>query len=314
MAFRASLERHFKVKFFYSMPELPEIETVVRKLRPKILGAICGHCEIIDNKLNKPDIKLDTHRISAVERLGKQIHITFTHSDISQKRHLLIHFRMTGRLLLNSLKNHQNKSISSNHIQDSEAYFQNKIIRIKSKEYLKYVRAIFYLEDTLLYFFDTRRFGTFSWYSEEPRLAESVYDPIRDTINVAVLESLLSRCSKSSIKSFLLRQDKIVGIGNIYASEILFDAKIHPLRLCQSLTKKEIRALTKSIPKILHAAISHNGTTFSDFQHDDAETGSHQDYIMTYNRENLACKICGELIVKIVQQQRSTYCCGHCQK
>lgn len=111
-----------------------------------------------------------------------------------------------------------------------------------------------------------------------------------------------------------MKQDKIVGIGNIYASEILFDAGINPKRLAGNLKTVEIKKLARSIYFILTKAIKNNGTTFSDFQHDDAETGSHQNFLRVYNRDSKPCLKCGELIKKITQAQRSTYFCKSCQR
>ena len=125
---------------------------------------------------------------------------------------------------------------------------------------------------------------------------------------------MLKKSKNSPIKQFLLRQDRIVGIGNIYASEILFISKVSPLRKCGTITLYEAKILIKNIPKILKAAIKHNGTTFSDFQLEDASTGNFQNFIKVYGRDGQKCKSCRSTITKITQAQRSTYYCHNCQR
>jgi len=115
------------------------------------------------------------------------------------------------------------------------------------------------------------------------------------------------------IKSLLLDQNLVAGIGNIYASEILFDAGIHPGKPGHSIVITELQQIITSTRKILNQALKHNGTTISDFRRVDDKTGEFQNFLKVYGRQGLACRICEEKIQKIKQKQRSTFLCPSCQ-
>ena len=117
-----------------------------------------------------------------------------------------------------------------------------------------------------------------------------------------------------NIKAWLLRQDRLVGLGNIYASEILFVAGISPLRQASSLNAAEHRSLLRATRRVLRRAIKNCGTTFSDFQDAQGLTGSYQHYLTVYGRDGEPCPRCRAPVVRLVQQQRSTYHCAQCQK
>ena len=142
------------------MPELPEVESLARSLAPKIKGKTCTKIVIFDKKLVKPPPRFKNLRIIEVLRFGKEVSIKFHDSELNQDLFLLVHLRMSGRLLF--LKNKQNKELSKI-LNEAESYLQHKIIRIKSDNFLKHVRAAFCFKDSSLYFFDVRRFGTFKW-------------------------------------------------------------------------------------------------------------------------------------------------------
>lgn len=289
------------------MPELPEVETVARKLKPQIRKRTCSHVKIHDKKLPLPPKNLKDYQVIEVTRHGKEVLITFSNNNKNSLIHLLVHLRMTGRLLYN-------KNLTRKSLEDSESFLKHKVIRIKSDNFSKHNRATISFDKGELYFFDVRRFGTFKWSTETPHLPEGVIDPVKDVLESKILKKLLDSSKRQNLKAFLLRQDKIVGIGNIYASEILFKAKISPFRECQSLNDKEISLLSKSIKDILIKAIKNNGTTFSDFQDSNSETGSNQNFLFVYGREGLKCKKCKSEIIKVNQNQRSTFYCKNCQK
>ena len=119
--------------------------------------------------------------------------------------------------------------------------------------------------------------------------------------------------SDQNVKVWLLRQDRLVGLGNIYASEILHAARVHPGRRTSTLTESEIKALHRCTRRILKRAIEACGTTFSDFQDANGLTGSYGVYLSVYDREGERCKRCPGTIERFVQAQRSTYCCPQCQ-
>ncbi len=111
-----------------------------------------------------------------------------------------------------------------------------------------------------------------------------------------------------------MRQDRLVGLGNIYACETLFRAGINPLRPAGGLSPDEISALARAVRSVLHAAIKNCGTTFSDFQDSQGRIGGYQRYLKVYGREGLPCLRCGELVERRIQQQRSTFFCPACQR
>lgn len=290
------------------MPELPEVETVANNLAIKLNSKLCTKITIHDKKLNPPPLLSKTLKIVSISRLGKEILLEF--EDLKSKKYLylLVHLRMSGRLLYNS----ENDFLNS--LNQSESFLEHKIIRIKSNNYSKHIRATFKLEESELYFFDVRRFGTFKWFEQKPTLPDHVVDPVKEIFVLKTLDSLLKTTPNSHIKQFLLRQDKIIGIGNIYASEILFKSKIHPEIKCKSLTLENKKHLVKNIPAILKKAIKYNGTTFSDFQLEDSSTGQFQNFLKVYGKENENCHVCKYKIKKIIQNQRSTFFCPNCQK
>jgi formamidopyrimidine-DNA glycosylase len=119
--------------------------------------------------------------------------------------------------------------------------------------------------------------------------------------------------SRRDIKSFLLDQRKIAGLGNIYASEAMFRARLHPMRRSNTLTRREAAALTRAIRDVLRAAIHNRGTSFSDFIDSDGEPGKHQDFLHVFQREGEKCRRCDATIRRVRQGNRSTYFCPRCQ-
>jgi formamidopyrimidine-DNA glycosylase len=186
-----------------------------------------------------------------------------------------------------------------------------RLIYTRNKTKQPHLRAALDFNQGQLLFIDPRRFGTIEVASQIDDLRGTGVEPLTDALNLKSLSQLLGS-SKQPIKTWLMRQDKIVGIGNIYASEILYDAQISPRRRVASLSRIERERLLKSIKKILTKAIKHCGTTFSDFQDAHGVTGAYQRFLKVYECEGLKCSRCEGLIRRIVQQQRSTYYCS-CQ-
>ncbi|NIM61201.1 MAG: DNA-formamidopyrimidine glycosylase, partial [Acidobacteria bacterium] len=151
------------------------------------------------------------------------------------------------------------------------------------------------------------------WYTDERDTRPEGVDPLSEAMTIERLAEMAA-AARQNMKAFLLRQDRIVGLGNIYASEILYDARISPRRRATALRPAEIKRLHASTQKILRRAIENCGTTFSDFQDAHGVTGSYQQYLGVYDREDEPCGRCGRKIRRIVQQQRSTYYCGGCQR
>lgn len=271
------------------MPELPEVETIARKLAPQIIGKKVDQILVFDSKLKNPKYKkLSAHLITKVFRSGKQVVIAFAPKKSAEAEYYLsVHLRMTGRLLW------QKKSQ-----QDARE---------------KHVRLRVVCGNQNLDFVDVRRFGTVTLSDTLEKLEQKALDPMSASFTKTQLKELIGK-SKQEIKSWLLRQDRLVGIGNIYASEILFEAKVSPFRLACSLNDKELERVAKSTKAVLKKAIKNCGTTFSDFQDSNGEIGNYQNYLKVYQREGESCKRCkNKLIQRAAQQQRSTFYCARCQ-
>ena len=285
------------------MPELPEVQTVVNDLSETITGdQITGFwtnlkksitLKIGEAKLNSKDlVKIVTGlEIVKVERIGKYIVLTMTKGFS-----LLLHLRMTGKLIVENKKNQTQLQ-------------QNK-----------HVHNIFFLKKNgALTFDDVRKFGTIDLINTSERenfkgIAKLGADPFSKKFTLEYLAKNISQKKKSILKEFLLNQEIISGIGNIYASEILFDAKIDPNRKAGSLSKKETFFLHASIKKILHKAIQMRGTSISDYRDASGKKGSFQTVLNVYKRNGQPCKKCATIILKTIHGQRSTFYCPKCQK
>ena len=269
------------------MPELPEVETVALSLRPRLLGRRVRTLRVHDARLRREAWpRLPGRRIVHVGRSGKRVLIGFSaRSALDGPLWLAVHLRMTGSLIWTAAGARASRA---------------------------HLRARFELDRGTLSFFDTRRFGTFEWYRAERSADPAGVDPLSPALDEAALERLLGR-SRQNVKAWLLRQDRLVGLGNIYASEILHAAAISPARAAGSLDRTERKRLLGAIRRVLRRAIGHNGTTLSDFRDAYGESGSNQRYLRVYGREGRPCPRCSAAVLREVRQQRSTYWCPGCQ-
>jgi len=270
------------------MPELPEVETIVRQLQPELEGRKIVSIEIFDPKLETRGIsKLPGRKILAVTRIGKQVCLELSGREGDNKKlWLLFHLRMTGRLITGRCKTGQNR---------------------------KHLRACILLDRGSLLFYDMRRFGRLLVLGSFQEAQPEGIDPLSGRFTGRKLAELTSG-SAQEIKPWLLRQDRLVGLGNIYASEILFASGIDPRRQAGSLTTEELRRLHRQIRRILQLAIGKCGTTFSNFQDSRGRTGSFQRFLSVYRKAGQPCPRCSRPVQWIVQQRRSTFFCPACQK
>ena len=272
------------------MPELPEVETVARQLKPLIKGKIVNEIVALDPKLKSNSFKkLVGLKVKDVYRVGKQVILEF-----DREKYLAIHLRMTGRLI----------SADINKKTKLADFYHNISIN------QKHIRFKLMFDKRELNFVDPRRFGTVKLLSEIEQVG---VDPVSNSFSKKLLAELINN-NAQPLKNWLMRQDRLVGIGNIYASEILFDSKLNPQRKINTLSLSQIDQLYLSIRKILNKAIKNCGTTFSDFQTTTGEVGSFQNFLKVYGREGESCLNCQAGIKRIVQQQRSTFFCNKCQK
>jgi formamidopyrimidine-DNA glycosylase len=267
------------------MPELPEVETVARQLAPLIEGRRVRRLRILDPRLRSgrtPPVA--GRKIEAVSRSGKRVLIRFSEAaGRGSPLWLAVHLRMTGRL-----------------------------VWTEKAPALDRVRARFQLDRGALLFMDVRRFGTFDWYRTPSEAEPDGLDPLSRRLTPGELGRLIGG-TRQCLKAWLLRQDRLVGLGNIYASEILHRAGLSPFREAGTLNDKEIGRLRSAMRAILTRAIRNCGTTFSDFQDARGVEGGYQNLLAVYGREDEPCRRCGAPVERVVQQQRSTFFCPACQ-
>ncbi len=267
------------------MPELPEVETVVRELKPLLPGRTIKMVEPLWAKTfdNRAELPLSGQTIRQIRRIGK--YILF---DLDQS-HLVIHLRMTGRL-----------SLQSNHF-DLEQH--------------PHLRCLIYFTDgSVLMFEDTRKFGRI-YHVEQPEevLKEVGLDAFDPQMTFDYFYKVLKK-RNMGIKAFLMSQKWIAGLGNIYTDESLFRAKIHPEQPCSKIGRKKAKDLYEAIQFILQKAVQNMGSTISDYRDAYGNPGQNQLYFKVYRRTGQPCFDCGTLIEKKRVAGRGTHFCPKCQK
>jgi len=270
------------------MPELPEVETTCRGIAPHIESQTVSMVVIRQNKLRwpvSPEITLDLPQqvINKVSRRAKYILVR------AETGTLIIHLGMSGSL---RILQQQQPAEKHDHI---DVVFNNGIC-------LRYT--------------DPRRFGAFLWTKqavEDHKLIASLGpEPLTDSFHNDYFHSL-AKTRRVPIKTFIMDGHVVVGVGNIYASEALFVAGIHPTRPANKISQKRLSVLVDSIKEILRLAISQGGTTLKDFVNSDGKPGYFQQTLAVYGRKSEPCHHCGTAIKQIVIGQRSTFYCPHCQ-
>ncbi|MFZ5433746.1 MAG: bifunctional DNA-formamidopyrimidine glycosylase/DNA-(apurinic or apyrimidinic site) lyase [Calditrichota bacterium] len=272
------------------MPELPEVETVVRIIRPRLEGRVIHKARFAVPRQLAPQTPrgiaaaIRGVRINEVNRRGKYILL-----DLSRGT-LLIHLRMTGRLY----------------------------VRTNNGVALQYERAWLELDQgqELLAFRDPRTLGVIRFFKPNETIApidELGWEPLSETVEVAALKEVLSRRT-IAIKPLLLDQSVWAGIGNIYASEALWEAQIDPRQSAARLNRAQLQRLIEAVPSVLRRAVDRGGSTLKDFASPDGKPGNYQREFRVYDRVDEPCLRCGQPIIRIVQAQRSTYYCRNCQK
>ena len=278
------------------MPELPEVEIITRELARALVGKKLSKFSVFDaEKISRPRLALP-QRIISVRRHGKYIAC-----DTDKGLRCLLHLRMTGKLLFKT--------------RDKRTTEQSKLATGQTRDKKeKSNRAEFsFLDGSLLKFLDTRRFGTVEWLKKEQPLPQLGPEPLSRNFDARKLGELLHGRSRA-IKSALLDQRLIAGLGNIYADESLWTAKIHPLRKSSTLKEAEIGRLTRSIKQVLRRAIKKGGFTLRDYRRIDGRLGSYQHSRKVYAREDEKCLRCRTKIRRIRISGRSSYFCPRCQK
>ena len=274
------------------MPELPEVETVRRRLAPVLEGRRFERVQIDDPRLTRPldrdevARELEGERVAQVDRRGKYLIVRF-----DSGRALLIHLRMTGSLL----------HAAAGKLPDDP-----------------HRRAVVRLDDgSDVAYRDVRRFGT--WLLLEPDEVEAYVDarvghePLGEAYKSKHLAERL-RGRRAPVKAAVLDQRTVAGVGNIYADEALWRARVHPLTPAAALTPDEIRALHRALRRALQQGIARQGSTLRDYRTPDGEPGAMQHEFKVYGRGGEPCERCGTPIEKIRVAGRGTWYCPSCQR
>jgi formamidopyrimidine-DNA glycosylase len=270
------------------VPELPEVETIRRHLAPHVEGRRLERLEVLDARWTSPvapgevGAAVEGREVERLARRGKYL-VWELEGDVF----LLVHLRMTGTLLLDPVGAPP------------------------------HTRVRFDVGEHRLAFVDPRRFGTGELALGPDALdaflgARLGLEPLEDGFTGAHLHALARAC-RAPVKAFLLDQKRIAGVGNIYADEALFRARIHPLRPANRLTRGQSEALRDAVVASLEAGIEAKGATIDDFRDPYGVQGSFQDQFLVHRREGEPCPTCGRPVRKLRAAGRGTYVCERCQ-
>jgi len=271
------------------MPELPEVETTRRGLVPHVVGRRIREVVVRDPRLRWPvprdlSARLCGEEVLAIRRRGK--YLLFD----CRKGHLLVHLGMSGRL---TLVPRDQPALSHDHVD----------LRLEG--------------DAALRLTDPRRFGAMLWVTgpaERHALLRGLgLEPLEDGFTGEALHAL-ARGRRVAIKHFLMNAHVVTGVGNIYANEALFHARIHPLRAAGRISLASWQRLVQAVRATLERALSAGGSTLRDFASADGQPGYFQTECAVYGREGLPCKACSRPIRALRQGQRSTFYCAACQR
>ncbi len=269
------------------MPELPEVETIRRHLAPVVEGRVLRSLEILDPRWCEPAAPaelaaaVEGRVVERLARRGKWLDL-----ELAEEVHLVMHLRMTGNLLV--------------------------------ADAAPYTRVRFDLGTERVLFTDPRRFGTgvvllgddarHDYFSTRVGV-----EPLDPEFTAEALRAQ-ARGRRQPVKAFLLTQERVAGVGNIYADEALFRARIHPLRPVGTLKRPQIEELRDAVVKVLEDGIDSKGASIDDFRNPDGAKGSFQDRFLVHLRDGEPCIRCGRTIVKLRAAGRGTYVCPNCQR
>jgi formamidopyrimidine-DNA glycosylase len=273
------------------MPELPEVETIRRHLAPHVEGRVLRALEVLDPRWSRPlaggelAAAVEGRTVERLARRGK-----YLVWELSDDVFLLQHLRMTGTLLIDPPGGAGGPA---------------------------FTRVWFRLSDHDLAYTDPRRFGTGELAVGGAALdaffaARLGVEPFDDAFTGAYLHAL-ARTSRAPVKAFLLDQKRVAGVGNIYADEALFRARIHPLRPANRLTRPQAQALRDAVVESLALGIESKGASIDDFRDPDGVAGTFQDRFLVHLRAGEPCTRCGAIVRKLRAAGRGTYVCERCQ-
>lgn len=278
------------------MPELPEVETVVRTLRPLLLQRTFTGSELLwPRTLQSIDAELFAARLIGQTIVGVQRRAKFIVIEFGSGDRITVHLRMTGELL-----------------------FQESPTAPLPQRQLPYLRASFGLNDgAALHFFDVRKFGRIQLLSPSEWAlfdASLGVEPLSSDFTPSAFRAMLTR-RRRQVKPLLLDQTVIAGLGNIYVDESLFRARIHPLQPSDLVSARKAADLQRVIVTVLHEAVEDRGTTLRDYRGGSGQEGEHQHKLLVYGSPaGHPCPRCGAGLARAVIGQRGTVFCPRCQR
>jgi len=277
------------------MPELPEVETIVRLLRGQLAGQCLSRVEVRWPRcIACPSVaefgrELLGREVLDVGRRGK-----FVILSLSGHKSLLVHLRMTGRLIVEDV----------GHLAANGGVAPDPYTHVSFR----------FTSGKALRFRDTRKFGRLYLVSEAAEIVGGLGpEPLSPGFTPQVLQDLLSR-HRRRLKPLLMDQRMLAGLGNIYVDEALWEARIHPLRHAHTLSPEEVVRLHTAIRNVLARAIRNQGTTLRDYRTPLDEAGENQEALAVYGRQGKPCLRCGELILREAVGGRGTWYCPSCQR
>ncbi len=283
------------------MPELPEVETVMRGIEPVMSGVKIATADIRRPDLRWPFPDRMGERLTGATVTGLRRRAKYILADLDRGETLLIHLGMSGRMTIQG---------------DQTATFHRAITPLEKHDHVVFDMAT----GTRIVFNDPRRFGAMDLIKTDatnthPLLAKLGPEPLGNNFNAAHLAAAF-KDKRSPVKSALLDQRNVAGLGNIYVCEALWRAQISPKRLAGKISRPKIDALTTAIRDVLGEAIIAGGSSLKDFRQADGELGYFQHAFATYDQEKQPCRTpnCTGTIARIVQSGRSTFYCPKCQR
>jgi formamidopyrimidine-DNA glycosylase len=307
--FPASLEEKAQCTFQPVMPELPEVETIARGIKPHIEGLKISRVDfrlprLVEGEPTDLAGYLKGRSIQVVRRRGKYLVFELDHGAF------IVHLGMTGQLTYSP------PAFSEDPAFRRTVTGMQKAVGVHPVD--KHTHLVLHFAGgARLLFRDPRTFGKLipvpsGQWDENPRIARLGPEPIEGSL--ASLAKAYPENSTRAIKAVLLDQGFIAGVGNIYADEGLFAAGIHPATPADSLTSDQVTCLLREVRAALKRGIKNQGTTFSDYRKPDGGLGSNQERLLAYGRGGEPCRRCGILLKKTVIAQRGTVFCPACQK
>ncbi len=289
-----------------TMPELPEVETVRLGLNELILGKKIASIEVLSEKsMRSARSDVDAFAVGAVvkdiDRRGK---LLILHLDNNYS--ILVHLRMTGQMVYVD----QSTRFGAGHPNDS------LIHSLPDSS----TRIICTFDDgATLYFNDQRKFGYWmvvptSQISEDAFVAKLGPEPLLPEFTASVFSERLNRRKGTNIKAAILDQTVLAGVGNIYADEALFSAKIHPSTLVANVAEEQREELHEAIVDVMNLSIQHGGSSDKNYVNAEGKRGSYLTFAQVFRREGQACVVCGDTIQKIRVAGRGTHICPTCQQ